>query len=355
MIFFLVFLFFAFVVIFFEFKSNINENPISEFEELQISIIVAAKNEEENICSLIQHLVNQEYNKKNFEVILVDDNSEDETYNLAKSEINNHHNFKIYKADIKKYKGKRGALQIGIERSSFPNILITDADCQPSKLWIKSFSEKFNENYDFLFGKAPLKHANSLANKIACFDNLWTHILTFSFANIGLPYSAASRSFGFKKESFNKIKGYENTTQTLSGDDDLLLHEAIKNKMKIGIVTNYESIVFSDAKNSLAEFINQKARHTSTSNYYSTKNKIILGTWHLLNILFMILPLFYLFNSNFIYPFLIKIITDIFIIISFKKDFSYKFSIFEIIYLQIFYELFIVINFVLSFFRKDKW
>ncbi|MBK8946568.1 MAG: glycosyltransferase [Ignavibacteriae bacterium] len=355
MLFFLVFLFFLFVVVFFEFKSIISKTDFIEFEDLKISIVVSAKNEENNIVSLIQHLTNQNYQKKNYEVIIIDDNSNDSTFIKAINVINDLNNFRICEAENKKYEGKRGALQIGIEKSNFPYILITDADCEPSKNWIKSFSNKFHEEYDFIFGKAPLIQTKSLVNRISCFDNLWAHILTFSFANIGFPYSAASRSFGFKKDSFIKIDGYKNTTKTLSGDDDLLLQEAIKNKMKIGINTEIDSEVFSNTKIFFFDFIKQKSRHTSSSNYYSLKLKIILGVWHLINLFFLFSPLFYWVNSNFIYLFLIKIVTDIFIVISFKKDFSYRFSIFEIFYLQIFYDLFIILNFVLSHFRKDKW
>ncbi|MBK7106780.1 MAG: glycosyltransferase [Ignavibacteriae bacterium] len=355
MIFFLVFIFFLYVVIFFEFKSNINENTISELDELKFSIIVAAKNEEKNISALIKHLANQNFRKENYEVIIIDDNSIDSTFEKTKIEINDLINFTIVKAENKKYEGKRGALQIGIEKSKFSYILITDADCEPSKNWIKSFSNKFNQEFDFVIGKAPLIQTESLINKISCFDNLWTHILTFSFANIGFPYSASARSFGFKKDSFFKIEGYKNTTKTLSGDDDLLLQEAIKYKMKIGINTENDSEVFSNTKKTSLDFIKQKSRHTSSSNYYSVKFKIILGVWHLLNLLFLFSPLFYWINSNFIYLFLIKIVTDIFIVSSFKKDFSYKFNVIEILYLQIFYEIFIILNFIVSFFRKGKW
>lgn len=353
MLFFLLFLFFIYIVIFFDFKSS--EQIKNNFNELKISVVIAAKNEEKNICQIIKSLSNQNYGKNNFEVIIIDDNSDDDTFKIAQSEISERNNFSIYKAKNKIFEGKRGAIQFGIDRSVFPYILITDADCKPLDNWLKSFSNKFNEGYDFVFGKAPYYQTNTMANKISCFDNLWTHILTFSFAHSGFPYSAASRSFGFKKDSFFNISGFENQTKTLSGDDDLLLQKAIKNKMKIGIVTDSGAIVYSDSKQNITDYILQKSRHTSTSIYYSSKTKYLLGTWHFLNLLFLSLPFFYFYNSNFIYPFLIKIVTDIFIIISFSKDFSYKFSVFEIIYLQIIYEILLVINFVFSFTRRNKW
>ncbi len=211
----------------------------------KISVIVAAKNEAQNIPSLITSLSKQNYPKQNYEVIIIDDNSEDQTFEITKKSIEGLSNFIILKVVEKKYVGKRGALQFGIEQAKHPNILITDADCTASENWIKAFSTKFYAGYDFIFGVAPYKKNNSFINKVACFENLRTHILTFGFAKLGLPYSAAARSFGFKKESFIKIEGFKNTTDTLSGDDDLLLLEAVKNNLKITTLTDPEAFVFS--------------------------------------------------------------------------------------------------------------
>jgi cellulose synthase/poly-beta-1,6-N-acetylglucosamine synthase-like glycosyltransferase len=355
MIFILIFIFFVYVVIFFELKSSLANEVIKDSEELKISVIVAAKNEKNNLEELINYLEKQKYDKVNFEVIMVDDESKDNTFEIAQNLTRELNNFRIIKAENKKFIGKRGALLFGIENSMYENILITDADCKPTPLWIKSFSNKFNGDYDFLFGISPFSQTNKFSNKVICFDNLWTHILTFSFANISYPYSASARSFGFKKSSFNKIEGYKNTTQTLSGDDDLLLREAIKNGLKIGTVTNKNAIVFSSVKESIKEFVNQKSRHTSTSSYYSTKSKITLGVWHLMNLFFLISPFFIFVNPEFKFLFIAKFAGDIFVIKYLMQIFSYRFNILEIIYLQFLYEIFIVINFINSFTKRDKW
>ncbi len=323
--------------------------------EVKISIIVAAKNEETNIATLIDSLQKQKFSMDNFEIIIVDDNSTDSTFETAKNFSTEHNNIKVIKAENKIYKGKRGALQVGIDKSEYDYILITDADCIASKYFVKSYSNRFSENYDFVFGVSPILQENNLVNKIACFDNLWVHILTFSFANIGLPYSAAARSFGFSKVSFNKISGYKYTIDTLSGDDDLLLREAVKNKLRIGTIFNEDAFVFTVAEKTLSQFINQKSRHTSTSGYYSKLVKIMLVVWHSLNIFMISSPLLVFTNFNFIYLFITKLIADIFIIKFLMKKFSYKFTIMEIITLQIIYEFLLIIFFIKSFSMRDKW
>jgi glycosyltransferase involved in cell wall biosynthesis len=322
---------------------------------LTFSIVIAAKNEENNITKIINSLLNQHFPKENYEIILVDDNSEDSTFEVAKSFSIEHNNVKVLKAENKKYHGKRGALQIGIDNSLHDFILITDADCAANNGFIKSYSDMFQRDYDFLFGISPIIQNNLFVNKIACFDNLWVHILTFSFANIGLPYSAAARSFGFKKRSFNKISGFKNTTDTISGDDDLLLREAVTNKLNVGTVIHENSFVFTESKKTLSEFINQKSRHTSTSNYYTIKIKLILGTWHILNLVMLFSLFFVAIEKNLLLLFIIKILGDLFIVRFLMSKFAYNFKLLEILPLQIIYEVMLIINYFLSFFKKNKW
>jgi cellulose synthase/poly-beta-1,6-N-acetylglucosamine synthase-like glycosyltransferase len=346
-------LFLIYLYLFYKLKQN--PATAKHNEELKISVIVAAKNEETNLQLLIHSLQNQNYSEDNYEIILIDDNSTDSTYNSALESTHSLSNWRIIKADNKKYEGKRGALQIGIEASKFDYLLITDADCQADPDFLNSFSNKFSENFDFIFGVAPFIQNNSFNNKIACFDNLWVHILTFSFANIGLPYSAAARSFGFNKESFNKIEGYKNTTKTISGDDDLLLAEAVKNKLRVGTIINPGAYVYTKAQETFSGFIKQKSRHTSTSNYYSAKVKLVLGLWHILNICMLLSVFLIYFDISFGYLFLVKIISDVFIVKYLMKTFSYNFKFSEIILLQIIYEGLLVVNYIRGSFVRDQW
>ena len=348
----IIFLLFSFLL----FYANIKKSKqITSDSNTKLSVIIAAKDEEKNIPKLILSLSNQTYPKENYEVIIVDDNSKDKTFEIAKNIIYELPNFEILQVLNKKYKGKRGALQYGIEKSKYPNILITDADCEAEPNWIQKFANKFNAGYDIIFGIAPYKQTRTLINKIACFENLRTHILTFAFANIGLPYSAAARSFGFKKKSFEQIEGYKNTTETLSGDDDLLLREAVKNNFRIATITEPDAFVFSETKKTFKEYLQQKARHTSTANYYSFSRQLLLGFWHLLNLFFLFSPFLIFFNIRFSVLFLIKFLTDIIIANLLMKKFGYRFNIFEIIYLQIIYEILLIINYINGLFSKRKW
>ncbi|MCL5028399.1 MAG: glycosyltransferase [Bacteroidetes bacterium] len=316
---------------------------------------MAAKNETKNISGLINSLKCLDYSPGNFEVIIVDDESADNTFETATLAACGLSNFRIYKSKDKIFPAKKGALDLGINLASNQFILITDADCLPSKKWLKSYSEKFDEGYDFIFGAAPFIQTNSLVNKISCFENLRSSLLFFSAANLNIPYSAAARNFGFRKSSFQKIKGYSNTTETLSGDDDLLIREAVKNKLKIGTIYGGQTYVSSFTKNTFKEYLKQKSRHTKTSLYYLPMHKLLLGFWHIMNLCFVFSPLLVFYNSFFFIPFIFKIFVDVLIVLINQKNFNYRFRVIEIIYLQVFYEIFLIVNFINANIQKDTW
>jgi cellulose synthase/poly-beta-1,6-N-acetylglucosamine synthase-like glycosyltransferase len=326
-----------------------------ENNPVNISVIIAAKNEAENIDTLLESLKSLNYPSEMFEVIFVDDNSIDGTYQKLKSKTDSIENFLVLESKTFGMNGKRDALSLGINNAKYPNILIMDADCHPEINWLQAYSSKFNQGYEMSFGVAPFYQKKNLVNKISCFENLRSSILSFSMASFGFPYTAAARNFGFTKKAFESLGEYTKTKDTLSGDDDLLLREAVKHKMKFGIVTESDSFVYSETKKTFKEYFQQKARHTQTSFYYLLKHQIILGLWHLLNLSFLLSPLLMFVNPvpGVLLPG--KLIIDFIVVKSNQKKFSYKFSVIEVFYLQILYELLLVFHFFNARFSEVKW
>ncbi len=322
---------------------------------LEISLVVAVKNEAGNVPGLINSLSLLNYPENLLEIILIDDNSSDGSYELMSKITTGNRLFKIHKAENKPYPGKKGVLTLGIKKTSHKYIMITDADCSPEKNWLLKASARFSEGYDLVFGIAPFHEENSAVNKISCFENLRSSILSFGLAGMGIYYSAAARNFGFRKDSFEKIKGYSNTTETLSGDDDLLIREAVKNNLKIGLMADEGSKVYSRTKDTFKEYFTQRSRHTKTSFYYLPGVQILLGLWHITNLILLFSIIVSPFNPVFIFPFMIKIISDIFIVIRLQRIFGYRFKISEVLVLQITYEIFLIINFINAALRKDRW
>ena len=134
-----------------------------------------------------------------------------------------------------------------------------------------------------------------------------------------------------------------------------MLREVVKNNQKVGLILDEKAIVYSTAKESFNDFIQQKSRHTSTSNFYSNKIKFVIGLWHLLNYIMLFSIFLAIINISFIYLFIIKLIVDIILVKLFMKTFKYRFSIFEILYLQILYEILLTVYYLKGVFNKTKW
>lgn len=332
-----------------------NRTPQPKYNYLYLSVVVAFKDEETNLAQLISAIDEQVYPKDKFEVILVDDGSRDNSFQKAIDLTKTEKNYKVIKAENKKYAGKRGALDSGISRAKHPYIVITDADCIPAKNWLLGYSEKFIQQNEFIFGSAPFVQEASMINRISCFENLRSTILTFVSAKLGIPYSAAARNMGFEKAAFDKLGGFEQTLQTASGDDDLLIREAAKRKLNVGTIDYKDTYVLSYTKNTFNDYLTQKARHTQTSHHYLKINKIFLGFWHSSNILIVLTALLIPFNVLFILPLLIKLLSDFIVVWMTQFKMSYDFKWYYIPFLQVIYEVFLIINFFSSFRKSIPW
>ncbi len=320
----------------------------------KISVVIPLKNESANINLLMNALSKIKYPTEFFEVILIDDNSTDNTSQLLKEYITGKPNYKLIKAENKKLPAKKGALTIGIENAEYDFIALTDGDCIPEKNWLHNISDAL-ENYDIVFGAAPLIPEKSIVSRFAAYESLRSQIINYVSLSLNIPVSATGRNFAFKKKTFFELGGYESTMDKLSGDDDLLIREALRNKKKIGFIETIGGRVFSKTVSTWKDFFRQKSRHVSTSHNYLLKQKLLLGIWFLSNLAVTSSLFLLLYNPLFIFPVLIKLRMDISIIGKYS-DFSYrKFKIHEIIIFEFLYNFILIINFINSFFYKNKW
>lgn len=332
---------------------KIKKDIKSDSYDLKISVIIPFKNEENNLPSLLDSLSSIDYPSNNFEIIFVDDNSTDNSIKLIENFSLT--NVKLIKALSKNLPGKKGVLEVGISKANFDVIAITDADCIVEKDWLKSISYKISQGYDLVFGYSPLLKRKSLISKISSYENLKNFILYFSLVELDFPFGATARSFAFQKAAYLEVNGYKNTTETLSGDDDLLIREFVKKNFKIGYFLNNKSLVYSYSSDSFKDYLLRKSRHIKTSHYYLIKHKIILTIWYSVNFLsffsFFLAPI----SFYFIAPFALKIISDLFLISLFNNKIKHDFNMIEIVFLEFFYQIFLVINFIASLTVKDTW
>ncbi len=216
----------------------------------------------------------------NDELVIVDDFSTDQTYDLARSlcELNQTPYCKVIKAS-EDIPGKKRALADGINSSSKNYILVTDADCQPGPLWKSSMTAEIEMPTEILLGYAPFHKKPGFLNLFQRFECVLTALQYYSLAHVGFPYMGVGRNLLFKKSLFDEsIYDFnaENSDYLASGDDDLLV-SALANEKNTKTVLNPDSFVYSEAKKDWSSYFKQKSRHITSSVKYKPIIKLFLA------------------------------------------------------------------------------
>ncbi len=321
----------------------------------QYSIVVAARNEKENLPHLLDALRKLDYPADKFEIIISDDHSTDKTVETARRYESIIPGLKIITAGGNDKPGKRAALTRAIESAGYDKILITDADCIPGKDWLKETDRYFTDDCDMLIGPAPLIKRAGFFNGLSCFSNLRSMMLIESTFSYGRPVSAIARNLGFKKEAFIHQGGYTSTEGSLGGDDDLLLRNFLDHGFRVNYCDSPAAAVFSETHFAGRDFIRQKARHTQASKFYSQSSKWILALWHLPNLYAQSSLLFLPWYPEVSLAFAVKVLFDASLVLALQKRNNYSFSPFEAVFYQFFYEIFLIINYFTSRFTKFNW
>ncbi len=261
-------------------------------KRIPISIIVCAKNEEENVKKFIPLLLEQNYPE--FEIILIDDASSDETLEIFEEFEKQNSNVKLVKVENNEafWGNKKFALTLGIKAAKHEYLLFTDADCYPtSKDWIKNMSSQFTAQKTIVLGYGAYeKMGNSFLNKIIRFETLITATQYFSWAKIGKPYMGVGRNMAYKREEFFKVRGFMDHMKIRSGDDDLFINQAA-NKDNTSICYLPESFTYSKPKTTFKEWFSQKRRHVSTAKHYKIFDRNQLSVFYASQFLFLLLPI----------------------------------------------------------------
>ena len=310
-------------------------------KRIPISVLVCAKNEEENVRNLIPLLLEQNYPQ--FEIVLIDDASSDNTLEIFEEFEKLHSNIKLVKVENNEafWGNKKYALTLGIKAAKNEYLLLTDADCLPSsKDWITTMSSQFTVEKTIVLGYGAYeKIANSFLNKIIRFETLLTATQYFSWAKLGKPYMGIGRNLAYKREEFFKVRGFMDHMKIRSGDDDLFINQAAEAK-NTAVCYLPESFTYSKPKTSFKDWFTQKRRHVSTAKHYKIFDKNQLGLFYVSQLLFLILPIILLaFQFQWIAVLSIICFRYIFVWITMgfaagklkEKDVMYWFPIIEIV------------------------
>ncbi|NJO88657.1 MAG: glycosyltransferase [Chloroflexia bacterium] len=248
------------------------EPETKAIKQFPISIIICAKNEAARLEVFLPSVLEQDY--PDYEVIVVNDGSDDGTEDILKLYQNKYE--KLYVTTIPRSRNfghnKKLAISIGLKAAKHDWVLLTDADCKPvTNEWIKLMQQKFDEKTDFVIGYGGYKTVKGFLNKIIRYDTITIALQYFTFAMAKIPYMGVGRNLAYRKSIFFQNKGFSQHLHLASGDDDLFVNENA-NKQNLQISLNQKTFTESIPKKRFKDWFYQKKRHITTAKYYKREN-----------------------------------------------------------------------------------
>ncbi len=266
-------------------------------EKSPVSLIVCAKNEAENLQKYIP--IWQKQNYPNFEIILINDASSDETLEIMETFAENDSSIQVVNVKNNEafWGNKKYALTLGIKRAKNTRLIFTDADCYPaSNEWLATMASKFSEKKQLILGYGAYEKCAGFLNKMIRFETLMTAVQYFSYAKAGNPYMGVGRNLAYTSELYYENNGFMSHIKIPSGDDDLFVNEAATAK-NVSICIEPEAFTYSLPKKKKKKWLIQKKRHYSTAKLYKPKHRYLLATYYVLNLLFWPLAVVSLFTK----------------------------------------------------------
>lgn len=259
----------------------IRKQPAGKNAQVPVSVVVCAHDEAQNLKELIPRLLSQDYPE--FEVIIVNDRSNDSTYDFLLEETKKDTRLRMVdvKSTLERVNGKKYGITLAIKAAAHEWILLTDADCRPnSQHWIQSMSQYFNDGTQFVLGLSPYIKKPGFLNLFIRFETLLTAIQYFSFGWMKNPYMGVGRNLAYRKSLFLEKKGFNNYLHVTGGDDDLYVNMHARGKnTRLQIAP--ESHTYSIPKISWKSFYEQKIRHLSVGKRYRFSHRFLLGLFSL--------------------------------------------------------------------------
>jgi cellulose synthase/poly-beta-1,6-N-acetylglucosamine synthase-like glycosyltransferase len=296
---FLAFSFYAFHILLFtygwfkakpEITGNLHEN-------IFVSIVIAARNEEQNISHLLESLIHQDYPSDMLEIIIIDDHSTDNTYTLVKEKTVFIKNLKIIRLNDN-LSGKRNAIKYAVSIANGNLIITSDADCIVDRDWIKSIVQAYiNKNAKFIIAPVLINQEKTFIQYYSSIEQLSLTACTIGSASVEHPVMCSSANMAFEKDFFEKIDA-KIPNNVHSGFDMFWLQEAIQMSGKnISFIKTKEAAIYTQAPDTLKAFINQHSR-------WASKNKLLKNRWIIttaLSVIFINATIVTLFLISFFY------------------------------------------------------
>ncbi len=302
-------------------------NKVERFEPrpvispLKVTVIVVARNEEGHIENCLNALLNQSYPENYYEIVLVDDRSEDRTFELACGIIDDR--LTVYRLE-ELLEGeripiatKKKAIERVIARSESKLIATTDADCIVPNTWLETLVSYYQQTQAKLItGPIVLASGDGMLSKWQELDVLGMMAVTAGSIGSGTPSMSNGGNMCYERMVFGKVGGYEGVDGMATGDDQLLMHKVAKvYPGKVSFLKSPLAIVKTSSEDSFLQLWHQRLRWVSKSRGFT--NWKVLGTLvlaYLYNLLLLVILVLGLsFNFKFLLLFFLLFVNKLWI------------------------------------------
>ncbi len=340
-------------------------SPLKKETEIGFSVIVPFRNEAENLPRLLESFSLLNYPRLNFEIIMVDDHSEDRSVEICKNFRSDfpEFNIKILKNQRLTVSPKKDAINTGIENSNFEYIVTTDADCQVPENWLNFFASEIADK-DAAMLAGPVAFSEPLQKKLfQRFEELDFYSLqgtSMGAFGIGRAFMCNGANLSYKRSAYEKVDGFRNNENITSGDDVFLLQKFKAAGLCIGFLKDTEAAVFTKYQKDLGSLISQRIRWGAKTPAYKDNFAKFIGLIVMLFNAFLIisafLALFGLLNYQILlFVFLIKFNLDFVLIFKTADFFGRSLAMKDYFWISILHPFFLSFTAVLSFFSGFHW
>ena len=253
-----------------------------------VSVIICARNELRNLQQFLDSVLNQDYHE--YQVVVVNDCSWDESEKYLDEMVLKYQHLKVVtiREQEKYLHGKKFAVSLGIKAAVHDLLLLTDADCKPvTSDWISRMASAYVPGTEIVVGYGAYMKSSGFLNRLIRFDTVFSAMQYLSAALAGKAYMGVGRNLSYQKQLFFKNKGFAKHNHILSGDDDLFVNETAR-KDNVRVQIHPDSITVSVPKKTFSSWFHQKRRHQSTSAYYKSGHRWLIGSLFFSHLVFML-------------------------------------------------------------------
>ncbi|CDF80862.1 glycosyltransferase (GT2) [Formosa agariphila KMM 3901] len=277
--------------------------PHTHSNETSFSIVIPFRNEAKHLPELLQSISELDYSKNHFEIILINDGSEDISESIVNHFTQTHRELQITLLQNKRHSNspKKDAISLAISHAQFSWILTTDADCVLPKTWLNTFNAFIQGHPDCQLIVAPVTYFTT-SKFLTIFQ--WFDVMSLQGATVGgfginTPFLCNGANLGYTKQGFYKVNGFAENDSIASGDDIFLLEKISKAQPEsVKYLKSIDAVIYTHAQPTLGDLISQRKRWASKTKAYKNTFSQITGLLVLsMNALWICLFIFMCFED----------------------------------------------------------